>query len=102
MYSVLNKFSERRYFYITKDITSCAFCLFLTFSSPQEHGCPRHLRAIFYDLDTFIWLLLCLLLIYVVLLQISSLFFFELFLVTSAVADTRGSRDTSYVTVLSP
>ena len=34
--------------------------------------------------------------------QIFSLFFFEPFLVTSAVAHTRGSRDTNYDIVLSP
>ena len=65
----------------------------LTLSSPQRHGCLRALRALrhlrAYDLDTSIWLFLCLLLIYVALFQISSLFFFELFLVTSAVAHAR-------------
>ena len=45
------------------------------------------------------WLILCLLLIYVALFEISSLFFFELFLVTFAVARSSGSRDTNYVTV---
>ena len=34
--------------------------------------------------------------------QIFSLFFFEPFLVTSAVAHIRGSRDTKYDIVLSP
>ena len=42
-----------------------------------------------------------LLLTYVV-FQISSLFFLELFLVTSTVAYMRGSRNTTNVTVLSP
>ena len=56
----------------------------------------------FYDLVTFIWLFLCLLLISVALFQISNLLFIELFLVTSTVAHTKESRDTNYVTVLSP
>ena len=73
--------------------------MLLTLSSPEGHGCPGHLRA--YP-DTFIWLFLCLLLIYVALFHISSLFFFKLFLVTSAVAHTRRSHDISYVTVLIP
>ena len=58
-------------------------------------------ELIFYDLQIFVWLFLNLLLIYIALFRFATLCSLELFLVTPAVAHTRGSRDTNYVTVLS-